>query len=103
MAQEVDDEIQRYDEMGDVHNVGVDGNVQGANNTAADGAAQGPARKAVADGNIHGVAMRSDTNCKGNPMVSGEEAFPYSLLSVDQITGNSTENQRNHFATTRMI
>ena len=36
-------------------------------------------------------------------IVSREEGFPYSLLSVDQITGNSTENQRNHFATTRMI
>ena len=33
---------------------------------------QGLPRGAVAEGNVHGVAMRSDTNCKGQPMVSGE-------------------------------
>ena len=49
------------------------------------------------------MGVRADTNCKGQPMVSGEEAFPYAFLSIDQVHGRSTENQRSHFSTTSMI
>ena len=57
----------------------------------------------VEGGTLPRPVVRVDRDCRGQEMVSGEEAFPYSLLFVDQTTGKSTENQRNHFATTRMI
>ena len=81
----------------------MDGNVQEANNTVAGGEAQGLARRAVADGNMPGIAMRSDTDCRRNPMVSREEALPYAYLTVDPVPGTASGNQKSHFSVTRII
>ena len=54
MAQELKDKFQRDGEGGKEHALGVKGNVQGANNTAADGDIQGQARRTVAERNVNG-------------------------------------------------
>ena len=46
---------------------------------------------------------RSDRDFKGDPMVSGVQAFAYSLLKKDTVSGKETERQVNHFSATKMI
>ena len=46
---------------------------------------------------------RSDRNSKGDPINSGVDAFPYSLLAKDTVSGKDTPNQISHFSATKMI
>ena len=46
---------------------------------------------------------RPDTDFRGRELVSGDKAFPHSLLSLDQTTGRATQNQLSQFATNSMI
>ena len=62
----------------------------------------------VQDRGAEGGAMqrqtaRPDKDFRGRELVSGDQAFPHSLLSVDKTTGRATPNQLNHFAINSMI